>query len=479
MDFTEIYKQTGSLVAFSPGTHFILTAVESRLIIRSSESFEIKRTWLLDPTPSGSTASLSKPKSVRVSSEHKNFAISHIGWSCDSEYILAACAKNGVVHVFKLRDEEWNARIDCGAEGLVKAIWAPDGRTILCFSEWGLRVTVWSLVTGASICIQYPLYPDRGYAFRADGRYFVLAERHRSKDTLGLYDASESYKLVRHFPLPTSSLASFALSPTGNHLAVWEGQLEYRLFIVTLAGVTLASFSPEPEPVLGIRQVAWHPSGHFLAVAGWDDKVHILDSLSWSPVITFELSSKISSEVAIWREPSLEAGRGFLSYERLRGPQTITLNKKAGASQLEWNQTGSLLLVRFGEYFSRTLRIILIHQKRLHHASLHIYSFPEGTRSDDTFSCPLQTIILSSQPILQAHWNPTRRGSLAFCCGNRRISTFSNEWEGESGEEEEMVESIAIPTEEFNTRDICWSADGKGFILMDKATFCCAFEVEE
>lgn len=84
MDFTEIYKQTGSLVAFSPGTHFILTAVESRLIIRSSESFEIKRTWLLDPTPSGSTASLSKPKSVRVSSENKNFAISHIGWSCDS-----------------------------------------------------------------------------------------------------------------------------------------------------------------------------------------------------------------------------------------------------------------------------------------------------------------------------------------------------------------------------------------------------------
>jgi len=156
-------------------------------------------------------------------------------------------------------------------------------------------------------------------------------------------------------------------------------------------------------------------------------------------------------------------GGVFLSYERLRGPQTITLNKKAGASQLEWNQTGSLLLVRF-----ETTPCVL-----------HIYSFPEGTRSDDTFSCPLQTIILSSQPILQAHWNPTRRGSLAFCCGNRRISTFSNEWEGESGEEEEMVESIAIPTEEFNTRDICWSADGKGFILMDKATFCCAFEVEE
>lgn len=36
-----------------------------------------------------------------------------------------------------------------------------------------------------------------GYTFRADGRYFVLAERHKSKDTLGLYDTADSYRLVR------------------------------------------------------------------------------------------------------------------------------------------------------------------------------------------------------------------------------------------------------------------------------------------
>ena len=36
-----------------------------------------------------------------------------------------------------------------------------------------------------------------GYAFRRDGRYFLLAERHKSKDTLGVYDTADSYKLVR------------------------------------------------------------------------------------------------------------------------------------------------------------------------------------------------------------------------------------------------------------------------------------------
>ena len=139
---------------------------------------------------------------------------------------------------------------------------------------------------------------------------------------------------TQHFPLPTSSLSSLALSPTGNHLAVWEGPLEYRLHIISLAGDLQASFTPDPDPGFGIRSVSWHPSGLFLAVGGWDDKIHILDNLSWSPVTTLELSSRIPGEVVslqchdyvvfiivtlqnIWREPlhwlDSEEARGFLS----------------------------------------------------------------------------------------------------------------------------------------------------------------------
>ncbi|KAJ3816063.1 WD repeat-containing protein 8 [Lentinula aff. lateritia] len=474
MDFTELYKHSGSLVSFSPGAHFVLNAVHDRVIIRKTDSFQISRTWVIDPTPSESATLLNKQasKAIRSSTDSRNNSISHAAWSSDSEYVLAASVRGGFVQVFKLRDEGWTARIDCGVEGLVKAVWAPDARTILCFSDWGLRVTIWSLVTGTASYIQFPIFLDKGFDFHPDGRYFVLAERHKSKDMLGLYDASESYKLVRRFPSQTSSLASLALSPTGNHIAVWEGPLEYKVHIMTLAGNLLASFSPDPEPVLGIREVAWHPSGMFLAVAGWDDKVHIIDSLSWSPVTTFELSSRISSEVAIWREPSkwLEAteGRGFLSYEKLRGPQTITLNKtdhtkanpKSGAIQLEWNQTGSLLLVRY----------------ETTPTAAHLYLFPSP---NEAFVPRLRSVLLHSKTILQAHWNPVRKGSLALCCGNRSVYTWSDEWEGESGEQEEMAECIGVPAKEFDTRNMSWSRDGKGLILLDKETFCCAFEVEE
>ena len=208
MDFTQLYKQTSFLVEFSKGTQWILMAVDDRLIVRRADSFLIERTWLVEPAPS-----------------------THIGWSGDSEYVFGANSKQGVVNVFKITDETWNAKIVTGVEGLARVEWAPDGRSILCFSEWGvgrcilparsydiqrsqLRVTVWSLTTGSATYIQFPIHPDkgesvlsvelfhwldvsRGYCYRGDGRYFILAERHKSKDTIGVYDAADAYRLVK------------------------------------------------------------------------------------------------------------------------------------------------------------------------------------------------------------------------------------------------------------------------------------------
>jgi hypothetical protein len=245
LDFTEVFKQTGQLAQFSPGTTYLLTAVRDQLVVRRCGTFQIARTWDVDTSPS-STNSLVAPNNtrsgtsrvLRSSSTNQNEEatpdgwITHIGWSSDSEYVLACCSKRGVVNVYSMVDPQWNARVEAGAEGLARAEWAPDGRSIICFSEWGvsdlsisanpksthrpyqLRVTVWSLLDGTATYIQFPKHMDRGklkyrcvflrrslnstgYTFRKDGRYFILAERHKSRDTIGVYDARDGYKVTR------------------------------------------------------------------------------------------------------------------------------------------------------------------------------------------------------------------------------------------------------------------------------------------
>lgn len=49
--------------------------------------------------------------------------------------------------------------------------------------------------------------------------------------------------------------------------------MDYKLYIYNLAGQQIATFEPEETTTLGIRTVAWHPSGLFLAVGGWDHRV--------------------------------------------------------------------------------------------------------------------------------------------------------------------------------------------------------------
>lgn len=134
MDFTEIFKQSSGLVSFSPGAHFLLTAATDRVIIRRADTFQISRSWAIDPAPSA-TASL--PSS---SGTFQTPTITHLAWSSDSEFVLAACAKAGVVHVFRMSDERWYTKVEAGVEGLTRAEWAPDGRHIVCFSDWAVRV---------------------------------------------------------------------------------------------------------------------------------------------------------------------------------------------------------------------------------------------------------------------------------------------------------------------------------------------------
>ena len=72
-----------------------------------------------------------------------------------------------------------------------------------------------------------------------------------------------------------------------------------------------------------------------------------------------------------------------------------------------------------------------------------VYIF-EFSVSPESFMPRLRTVLLHTQPVLHARWNPVRKGNLALCCGIQSVYIWSDEWQGDSGEEE-MAECIGVP----------------------------------
>ena len=129
-DYSQLYHS--SIVVYSPGTTFIATAYQNRVIIRSTSNLQIVRTWLC--TPPTPHASSSKSTSAE-------FNIDTIQWSEDGSYILAM--GRGTVFVFALAQEGNGssgevAKIGEGLEGCVKAEWGRGSRDILVWSDYGV-----------------------------------------------------------------------------------------------------------------------------------------------------------------------------------------------------------------------------------------------------------------------------------------------------------------------------------------------------
>jgi hypothetical protein len=115
-DFTEIYKQSSSLCRFSPNGEFVATAVQQRLVIRQTQTLQILQLYTCLDT------------------------IQYIEWCMDSDLILVASYKLKTFQVWKLSDEKWGAEVDEGLAGLVRLLWAPDGRHVLSFSDFNVNV---------------------------------------------------------------------------------------------------------------------------------------------------------------------------------------------------------------------------------------------------------------------------------------------------------------------------------------------------
>ncbi|XP_076845139.1 WD repeat-containing protein WRAP73 [Brachyhypopomus gauderio] len=273
MNFSEVFKLSNQLCKISPDGKYLANCVQYRLVVRDVNTLQILQLYTcLDQ-------------------------VAHMEWSSDSLFILCAMYKRGLVQVWSLEQPDWHCKIDEGSIGLVSSRWSPDGRHILNTTEFHLRITVWSLCNKSVSYIKYPKACQKGMDFSADGRYVALAERRDCKDHISVF-VCDDWHLLRHFEAETQDLAGVEWSPNGCVLAAWDSCLEYKMLLYSLDGRLLSTYSAY-EWSLGIKSVAWSPSSQFLAIGSYDEKVRILNHITWKKLVEFEHQATITNSKAV------------------------------------------------------------------------------------------------------------------------------------------------------------------------------------
>lgn len=366
--------------------------------------------------------------------------------------------------MWSIEQPQWTCKIDEGSAGLVACYWAPNSRHILTTSNFQLRITLWSLSDKTVSYIKYPKLANGGIDFTADGKCMALAERRDCKDFVSLFDC-EQWQLVRNFPVKTTDLVGLRWSPDGKVLCIWDSSLNYNIVIYNTKGVCLASYSAY-ENALGIKCVQWSPTGQFIAVGSFDQKVRILNHVTWKPVIDLTHQSTISKEssIIVYKEMenkfSIERGTSSITnavaslfpsqskFETQSLPFTVPSvkpdpekpNPKLGIGSIKFSSDGAFIATK-NDNVPNTVWVWSIVQLKL------------------------VVVLVQCSPVCDFEWDPLL-SRLAICTASTKLYLWSP-----AG-----CVSVTVPIDTpFAIQRLVWHPDGLSMALVGSSHFCVCY----
>ncbi|KAG0048907.1 WD repeat-containing protein wrap73 [Gryganskiella cystojenkinii] len=361
------------------------------------------------------------------------------------------------------------------------------------------------------------------YSIRADLQYLAIVERDsrdckdyvsifgtedywNSPDAIHSFSIAEDDKSHRQFVGNASIGGStggggikdaegILWSPDGRYLAVWENpNLAFRVAIYTMDGRRQGAYevmesSSEDQTAgshssstlgtgMGVKSVCWHPTSKLLALGGYDQKIRLLNHLTWKSILEFRHTAYINygPKTTLWLESNstVEVSgaariQGAIEYTMVEQPAWVPANRidaqkpnaKLGVGWCDFNCDGSLLASRNDNMPN----------------VLWIWSMAELR--------PV-AIIQQQSPIRVSRWDPTSPSRIVWCCGSKHVYSWRstrdpNTVRAGTGAIEGggIVEAIEVPVEEFEISSLRWCPDGKGLLLLAKDQFCLGFPIEE
>ena len=281
--FTDPVDQNGGIIAYSPSSNMIGAAMGSRLTIREIPSLEVHHIYM----------AVDK--------------IDKIEFSADSKYILCLILSRTSVQIFSLEDPEWKCRITEGVAGLIGARWCPDSRNVITESDFGIQLTVWSLMDSTSQVISYPkqtntsggnnIASGSNIAFSDCSRFVAVLHKIDLADHIAVYSMSP-WSEISKFKCKESNndVMSIQWTPNSAHIIAISSHLQYKVLIYSSSGELISAYEAYTQ-MLGIRNATIHrypcniqngianmvdiPPCPLIALGSYDSKVRLMSSSLW------------------------------------------------------------------------------------------------------------------------------------------------------------------------------------------------------
>ncbi|MBN3282428.1 WRP73 protein, partial [Polyodon spathula] len=288
-----------------------------------------------------------------------------------------------------------------------------------------------------------------------------------------LYLISNTPRLVnRHFESETQDLAGIEWSPNGCVLAVWDTCLEYKVLLYSLDGRLLSTFSAY-EWSLGVKSVMWSPSSQFLAIGSYDEKVRILNHVTWKKIIEFEHPATVKNpKTVVYKEVEKRAvlGSGDLSFHH-----NLTMGSSLFSTQSKYEVSPAPVQVPVIKPDpERANPKIGISTMAFSSDNRYLVTKNDNMPNDlwiwDMQKLKLFVVLEQAAPVRCFQWDPCR-SRLAICTGNSKVYMWSP-----AG-----CVSVQVPVEgSFQVLSLNWHSSGESMVLLSKEQLClCYMETPE
>ncbi|MGH0163040.1 UNVERIFIED_CONTAM: hypothetical protein FKN15_044234 [Acipenser sinensis] len=313
--------------------------------------------------------------------------------------------------------------------------------------------------------------------FSPDGKYLATCVQYRlvvrdvnTLQILHLYTCLD--QIQQHFESETQDLAGIEWSPNGCVLAVWDTCLEYKVLLYSLDGRLLSTFSAY-EWSLGVKSVMWSPSSQFLAIGSYDEKVRILNHVTWKKIIEFEHPATINNpKIVVYKEVEK---RAVLGNDDLSFHHNLTMGSSLFSTQSKYEVSPAPVQVPVIKPDpERANPKIGIATMAFSFDNRYLATKNDNMPNDlwiwDMQKLKLFVVLEQAVPVRCFQWDP-RRPRLAICTGNSKVYLWSP-----AG-----CVSVQVPVEgSFQVLSLNWHSSGESMVLLSKEQLClCYMETPE